>query len=229
MSDVACFFLEPTGRARRGLRRYASSAVAAIPPCPGPLTYHNALVWIDVLPSAEAVSSSVPSTVAPFLADPRWPERCACGYVFTAADEWQIFCDALFRRTDTGEECTLRDAPAGAMWNAEWMDWPAYQGPDGRCLVVRLPNGHDWMIDGVASNCDAPCQDCGEPVHRHLAKPPSVPCRMIKPRPHKCWVRHGEPPNLHVDKHGNTCNAGAGSILAGTYHGFLHHGKLVSC
>jgi hypothetical protein len=41
---------------------------------------------------------------------------------------------------------------------------------------------------------------------------------------HRCWVRHGEPPRITVDKNGPTCQAGAGSILAGDYHGFLRDG-----
>ena len=32
--------------------------------------------------------------------------------------------------------------------------------------------------------------------------------------------------NVHVDKSGDTCAAGAGSILIGGYHGFLHNGYL---
>jgi hypothetical protein len=39
-------------------------------------------------------------------------------------------------------------------------------------------------------------------------------------------VKHGTAPNLHVDKAGLTCQAGAGSILCGNYHGFLHNGEL---
>lgn len=70
---------------------------------------------------------------------------------------------------------------------------------DGRHLHGVLPNGHRWDIDSRASNCGSP--DDTE---------------------HRCWVRHGEPPNVHVDKNGLTCTAGAGSILAGDYHGFLH-------
>jgi hypothetical protein len=47
---------------------------------------------------------------------------------------------------------------------------------------------------------------------------------------HRCWVRHGRPEDgtLHVDKAGNTCRAGAGSIDTGKWHGFLHNGELHS-
>jgi hypothetical protein len=30
---------------------------------------------------------------------------------------------------------------------------------------------------------------------------------------------------VHVDKAGATCTAGAGSIIAGDWHGFLHNGQ----
>jgi hypothetical protein len=80
------------------------------------------------------------------------------------------------------------------------------KGPDGRCLVVVCPNGCEWMIDGPASNCTMP-QDRGPFSSSH-----------------RCWVRHGEPPNITVDKAGRTCAAGAGSIQAGDYHGFLRDG-----
>lgn len=78
-----------------------------------------------------------------------------------------------------------------------------WKGADGRCLAVILPNGREWMIDAEASNCTRK----GD-------------------RTHKCWVRHGEPPNITVGKDGETCDAGAGSIMAGDYHGFLRDGVL---
>jgi hypothetical protein len=74
-------------------------------------------------------------------------------------------------------------------------------------LTVKLPNGRSWNIDGEASNCDRK----GDKSHR-------------------CWCRHGTPPNLTVDKTpesgGSTCGAGGGSIQAGDYHGFLRNGVL---
>lgn len=71
---------------------------------------------------------------------------------------------------------------------------------DGRHLMAVCPNDHHWDVDSRASNCGSP----DDTVHR-------------------CWVRHGDPPApVHVDKAGPTCTAGAGSIVAGDYHGFLH-------
>jgi hypothetical protein len=80
---------------------------------------------------------------------------------------------------------------------------------DGKHLMVVLPNGHGWDVNSRASNCTM--KDDGA---------------------HRCWVRHGDPDKgepVHVDKAGNTCAAGAGSIAVPGYHGFLHNGELSSC
>lgn len=81
--------------------------------------------------------------------------------------------------------------------------WENHSGP---ILMAVLPNGNHWGIDSRASNCT-----------------------MKQNRTHRCWVRHytyltAEGTDIHVDKNGETCSAGAGSILSGDYHGFLHHG-----
>jgi hypothetical protein len=78
-------------------------------------------------------------------------------------------------------------------------------GPDGRSLIVRCPGGQDWMIDSRASNCTR------KDDNKHF-----------------CWVRRGKPEDgtLHVDKNGDTCSAGAGSIQTANWHGFLHNGLL---
>lgn len=112
----------------------------------------------------------------------------------------------IYKRLDTGEEIIGLNKPIGAMWfvNAEDQDWYP-SGPDGRTLYVVTPGG-DWLIDGRASNCTQP----GDDIHR-------------------CWIRHGDPPIITVDKNGNTCSAGAGSIAIGNYHGFLKNGELTDC
>jgi hypothetical protein len=153
--------------------------------------------------------------------------------------------DTEMRRPDTGEIFTkMRDLPLGACWeqrpwrgrrgdderqlhnwisnrDADGQPFPDppegegrrcrlidRRGKDGRVLVVRLPDGHDWVIDSRANNCTLPLDD-----------------------KHWCWVREGRPEDgtLHVGKSGRTCSAGAGSIATGRYHGFLRHGRLVSC
>lgn len=79
---------------------------------------------------------------------------------------------------------------------------PSYSFEDGDALWVQTPGG-SWCIDSRASNCTMPYD-----------------------YDHRCWIRHGEPPNVTVDKNGKTCAAGAGSIQCGNYHGFLQNGAL---
>lgn len=179
--------------------------------------YHWAIKWVDRVPTETYLDKDgtrLRREVAQFdRSDPRWPAVCMhCQYRFTNEDTKQTFTEEIYRRTDTGDEHILHQnaahpeltpAPPGAMWHAYWM--PSYwRGDDGISLVVRLANGHDWMVDSRASNCDQP------------------------DRPHKCWVRHGDPRTepVSVDKDGDTCGAGAGSILAKDYHGFLSGGVL---
>jgi len=95
------------------------------------------------------------------------------------------------------------DLPPGAMFFMEWMEGiPVMCGPDGKSLCVITPGG-GWHVDSRASNCTLPDDDV-----------------------HKCWCRHGEVPNITVNKSGNTCSAGGGSIQIGGYHGFLTNGEL---
>lgn len=200
-----CFVFTPTGHWQVTLRRFAPDTAG---PCVGREGDGRCLaaVVLGTEPHEHAPASGDVAYVAPHLLDdPRWPARCdRCGEAFDARSERFVNYQRLYTRSDGGPDTTLRDAPPGAMWDADWM--PAvYKNPDGRCLCVRLPNGLDWMIDGVASNCTKP----GDRVHR-------------------CWVRHGEPPVITVDKAGLTCDAGAGSILSGDYHGFLQDGVLTA-
>lgn len=102
-----------------------------------------------------------------------------------------------------------QDFGVGAMWFAPWFReregvyisnyWDNQADPP---LIVATPGG-EWMIDGRANNCTKP-----------------------EDRLHRCWVRHGEAPEITVDKNGNTCSAGAGSIQCGNYLGFLQGGVL---
>jgi hypothetical protein len=136
-------------------------------------------------------------------------------------------------RADTGEVLATGivfmaegQVPVGAMWWSGLPEGPRPTGPDdwdhpdlrkpaedakrspshtfddGPHLIVMTPGGQ-WNIDSRASNCTLPYD-----------------------YEHRCWVRHGEPPNITVDKQGLTCTAGAGSIQCGDYHGFLVAGAL---
>ncbi len=206
--SIRCFWLEPTDQERLQLRRYHSGDG-----CGGdPKAYHEAMVDFGTAPGGRDANGFALSLdhLKPRKDDPRWPRACArCGVDFLETDSYQLFQGTLFRRSDTGELVTLRDAPAGAMWDAWWFGrdikggpWGAGVGDDGRWLVVKTPGG-DWMPDQRASNCTMP-----------------------EDNEHRCWVRHGTPPDITVDKNGKTCGAGAGSIQCGAYHGFLQAGSL---
>jgi hypothetical protein len=70
--------------------------------------------------------------------------------------------------------------------------------------VVCVTPGEPWYIDARAANCT-----------------------KVADFSHRCWVRHGTLGGcIHVDKDGNTCSAGNGSIQRGAFHGFLHQGEL---
>jgi hypothetical protein len=233
-----CFLIEPTGHMKVSLRRYLSEDRVK---CPGPMGYHNAQNDIGILPELlDADGHREHISPHRYAEDPRWPTKCAaCNYVFGVEDERQVFTESIYRRSDNGMETTLRDAPVGAIWNASWLAGPAmWTGPDKQALMCRLPGGHDWHIDGRCSNCDSPCQHCGKPHYLHNAasrvpgQPNAANCTNYEDaHPHKCWVRTGTPPKLTVGKGrpGESCSAGAGSILVAGWHGYLRNGVLEQC
>lgn len=99
----------------------------------------------------------------------------------------------------------------GAVWEAHW-EKGCRKGPDGQSLVILTPAGC-WYIDERSSTCTR--KDDHE---------------------HRCWIRHGsaEEGNLQVDKKGDTCESGAGSIRIinkksgqSSYHGRLMQGQLI--
>jgi len=207
---IACFFIEPTDRVQLYLRCYGDGPCAKQNMHPN--SYHNVMI-----PLYEATRRKVPASDgdweyqddAPRVDDVpatyTWPTVCECGVTMVDPIK-QVFADHIYRRVDTGELRGLRqwDQVPGAMWNAEWLaEYPRYRGEDGRSLHVVCPDGWPWAIDGPCSNCTMPSDTT-----------------------HKCWVRHGEPPLITVDKNGVTCAAGAGSIQTPTWHGFLRNGIL---
>jgi hypothetical protein len=218
--ETRTFWLEQTGRAAVGLRRYSRPEDAG-QDCEG--GYHSVLVFsgracIGMRDGGDGCRVMAEQLAMPHD-DPRWPVACRCGYEFTDDDEWQDWQEALYRRADTGEIVSIRDraecdvngprtAPPGAMWDAWWLP-DSWRGPDRISLAVRLPNGVTWLVDSRASNCTMPDDDT-----------------------HHCWVRVGNPrlANVTVGKTGGpTCDAGAGSILGGDFHGWLRDGVLTAC
>ena len=102
------------------------------------------------------------------------------------------------------------DLRPGDMWyaNVTWYrtddECPYWDNCDHRHLLVVLPNNQIHDLHARASNCTMPDE-----------------------RTHRCWIVHGTPPVITVDKQGNTCKAGAGSIMRGGWHGFIRGGEFV--
>lgn len=216
MEKIKVFFLDPTDRQKLRLRRYSHPRKCAKDGwgCDASVEFGECDIrYREEKDGQFTIMSS--DDLKPSNADPRWPTACLkCGQPFEEGDERQLFTEQIYTRSDTGDRTTLRAAPPGACWNAWWIsdrrkDGPKgcgyFVGPDGRCLVIRCPDGHDWMIDSRCSNCTLPNDN-----------------------EHWCWVRTGRPEDgtLHVDKNGKTCAAGAGSIQTKNWHGFLHNGFL---
>ena len=206
---VRCVMWEITDQEQFGLRRYVFSKDADTK-CPSPKNhgYHQAMVTIGTRASKidpEGYRSSVDHDHN----DPRWPTTCECG-LDLSNEVKQTFIKILYRNTETGEMLPLDDLPAGGMWDAMWKEKKANGnrcGADGSSIHVRLPDGSQWCIDSRANNCTMP-----------------------EDKVHRCWIRHGVPPVLTVNKQGHTCAAGAGSIVGHRgYHGFLTDGYLVKC
>jgi len=110
-----------------------------------------------------------------------------------------------YRRLDTGKRVYGR-LPVGALYAAptkRLSNGQVCTGEDGLSVVCVTPGGR-WYIDARAANCTR----SGDFSHR-------------------CWIRHGTiGESIHVDKEGDTCSAGNGSIQCGKFHGFLHEGEL---
>jgi len=120
---------------------------------------------------------------------------------------------SIYRRSDTGEEIAgLENAQPGAMWFAPWLD-DLYKPQLQHVLVIACPNGYLWVVDAQASNCTKPARMNPDGSYGR------------EQEDHHCWVVHGKPPNITVDKNGETCSAGVGSVFADDYHGFLRAGE----
>lgn len=219
MAPIKAFLMEPTMTRRLFLRRYVMSTKNR---CPKSSEWGCdtgfAPLGVPDEPFAWQVEDDgyqkypEPPKIAP--EDPRWPTHCEeCGGALPPEAERQVHQEQVWRRADTGELIPRRSFPPGALW---YEDGPHYGfasvfkagGPDGKVLCAICPGGGAWCINSRASNCSRRDDET-----------------------HRCWVRHGDPRagTIHVDKNGNTCAAGAGSIISGKWHGFLHNGHFTGC
>src|SRR5690349_565141 len=124
MGEIACFLLTKSRLVQKSLRRYRHKPDER---CILPFGYHNAEVVIEseVPPVAaqhhyNGMGTCHPEDVGVAKDDPRWPQRCLCGYLFREDDEWQYNEEFLWKNAVLDVSCVLAKAPPGAMWDAHW-------------------------------------------------------------------------------------------------------------
>lgn len=172
-----CFWLEPTGEAEFGLRRYARVGKdQSAWTCDG--GWHQALTWLDerllYLPDPDTGTYPVAESLLKVRRnDRRWPKTCdGCSYRFAADDAKQVWAEELYQRGDNGQERVwhwsihppaVPIAEPGAMRNAWWYErFTSMLSPDrpkdGVVLSVLCPfmtgepGGWDWSPDMQASS-----------------------------------------------------------------------------
>ena len=165
--------------------------------------YHNA--HLPLAKTDDLTDRSIGGNIEDYSID-RWPTHCdncdavALELPYNEQLHRQIFRKDIYN-TDSGVP-----EPGDLFYKTNLRGdegWCyIHDNCDGKHLHVITPNGIEWNIDSRASNCTKP----NDKIHR-------------------CWVREGTVPNITVGKGGDTCAAGAGSIITGDYHGFLREGK----
>lgn len=202
-AGVPCFWLEPTGRSRIGLRRFTFSGRGMDCPKGGGHDASRLTRKLFEAPWTKDVDEhvyleAVPDELIPRRGSSSWPFRCeACGGRFPRGSEWQAFHALEYVRSDTGETVCSRHTHgrelAGALFHVPWYDgagreWHKVRDRgDGIILGAVCPNGLLWVIDAEATGGGH-------------------------------WERTGdprEPATLTVTP----------SIAAGDYHGFLTAGR----
>lgn len=119
--------------------------------------------------------------------------------------EWPTACDAC------GAACP-EDAPK-QMFPRRLYDTASGSPEPGRHLRSH------WIHDAGRGVCEWDgCDGKGRASN----------CTKPQDRAHRCWVLHGDPVHT-ASKAGNTCAAGAGSIVTPKWHGFLVNGEWRSC
>lgn len=157
---VECFWVEPTGKAVRSLRRYASrDERGSCPDMPGEYSYHNDSVDIgddfDAIWREEDWGKAVASIdVDEYKDDDRWPTHCSCGYEFQDDDNWQANQEPIMASKD-GRKAWIhpthgRKPTPGAMFDTYWRS--RLQKEDGLTISVVCPDGMVWCIDDEASS-----------------------------------------------------------------------------
>lgn len=153
---VECFWVEPTGKALRTLRRYRRGEEECSQNVVG---YHDAEVEIgddfDVLwaDGDDGIRYVAAIDTADYAGDSRWPTHCICGYRFTEDDHWQTRQEQIYKSADgrrAGVTYAHQGKPTpGAMFDTFWR--PEIRKEDGLAISVVCPDGAIWCIDGEAT------------------------------------------------------------------------------
>lgn len=147
MTGIPLRIAEPTGRARRFLRRYRAGDLHSCP-AGGWCNANALLAEIPLAGRREVTADDWPHE------DPVWPRACErCPYEFTSDDSWQRHDDRVYRLPD-GTEITWwgdpgKSSPPGTMIRADWYD--AHAGGRGESWLVVLPDGGTWITTQEAT------------------------------------------------------------------------------
>lgn len=146
---VQCFLVVRTSRAWVRLRRWTDRDTRPCSAKPG--DYCHAAADVGTVDDATGLTLADDPIRYPHDAAP-WPRACErCGRAFADDDTWQVFYDDIYVRADGAPgEYSIRSLPPGAMYDATWLDH--MRGPDGRSLILMLPDGRPWHIDGPSTN-----------------------------------------------------------------------------
>lgn len=143
MTGIPLRIAESTGRYARSLRRYHSGDHTACPVT----GYHNASNIIgEAADPAESAGDNWPHD------DGRWPQTCACGYAFTAGDQWQRKDSEIYRLPDGAEFAfsrslgTTQAATGGGCWTVTGIPPDITASPS---IWHNSPHGwHGWIRNG---------------------------------------------------------------------------------
>ena len=210
MNPIPTRYLREIGTVHR-LRRYWEDSH----PCKG-WSYHNAF---EELGRTYTLDDHTTYGSEKDYSPSAFPTQCHhCGHVWSeSSSSLQVFRKRLFVASNGAEVAQDEMVPGDLFYLREHAPAPGahyrfchggWTNCNGMHLHCVLPDGTPWDIDSRCSNCT-----------------------MRDDTLHRCWVRHGDPEHgetVHVDKSGLTCAAGGGSIVVPGFHGFLHHGKLLS-
>ena len=161
MSEVKTFWVEPID-----LFHYEIIVLWSEGPCP---CCSARVTLADKTPDNDYV--------IPPRDDPRWPTHCKrCSIAFPDGDEVHHASGLNRYYEGGGHRATLNGMPPGASWDASWMG-DNRTGPDGIALIVKLPNGMDWCVDGPATNSDTAWDRTGDPKKANVTAHPSIGSR----------------------------------------------------